>query len=123
MGEPAIGPSDGGGSMAALTGQAAPTIHRAALGTRGRVIRSDQISETEAVAERTAGRDVVVCGPDVRDNRRLAKKIEDQVGPNRRQDPHDKEGPYALPHFQPDPRPPEGHTFYETPRRKAAKNP
>jgi hypothetical protein len=24
-----------------------------------------------------------------------------------------------LPHFQPDPRPPEGHTFYETQRLKA----
>ena len=27
-------------------------------------------------------------------------------------------GPLALPHHQPDPRPPDGHTFYETPNRK-----
>jgi hypothetical protein len=109
--------------MTALTGQAAPTIHRALLGTQGRVVRGEQITEVEAVAERTAGRDVVVCGPDVRDNRRLAKKIEEQVGPSRREDPHTRLGPYALPHFQPDPRPPEGHTFYETPRLRATKNP
>jgi hypothetical protein len=28
-------------------------------------------------------------------------------------------GPGALPHFQPDPRPPEGHCFYETTTRKS----
>ena len=32
-------------------------------------------------------------------------------------------GPFALPHFQPDPRPPEGHVFYVTDHRKAAKRP
>ena len=41
-------------------------------------------------------------------------------GTAKRCPPHLNEGPYALPHFQPDPRPPEGHTFYETSNRRAS---
>ncbi len=84
----------------------------------------DEITETEAIAERQAGRDVVVRGPDTGANRRLAGKIElDANGSAKRNVPHPSAGPYALPHFQPDIRPPEGHTFYETDRRKAFKLP
>src|SRR5438270_13991543 len=101
----------------------APTIHRATLGSLGRVIRGQQISEAEAVAARRAGHEVVVCGNDLKLNRALAEKIEAQVGPYAPGAAHTKIGPYALPHFQPDPRPPEGHTFYETDKRKAARNP
>jgi hypothetical protein len=77
----------------------------------------------EAVAERMAGRDVVVCGSDTRANRNLARLIESRRGPYAPGAPHKKLGPYALPHFQPAPRPPAGHTFYETEKRKAARNP
>ncbi len=64
---------------------------------------------------------MVVCGDDVDANRRLAEKIESAVGPCERGEPHSKAGPRALPHYQPEPRPPQGHTFYETARRKARK--
>ena len=33
--------------------------------------------------------------------------------------PHPNAGVHALPHYQPDPRPPDGHTFYETTNLKA----
>lgn len=55
---------------------------------------------------------MVVCGDDTDANRRLAWAIESAVGPCRRGEPHKKAGPHALPHYQPDPRPPDGHTFY-----------
>ncbi len=64
---------------------------------------------------------MVVCGDDVDANRRLAERIESAVGPCERGEPHSKAGPRALPHYQPEPRPPQGHTFYETARRKARK--
>jgi hypothetical protein len=98
-------------------------VYKAALGNLGRVVRGREISEAEAVLERRAGRDVVVCGGDLAANRALARKIESQVGPYKIAPPHKFLGPYALPHFQPEPRPPEGHTFYETPALKASKNP
>jgi len=46
----------------------------------------------------------------------LAKQIEEAaVGPTAiHQLPHYRAGPYALPHWQPNPRPPAGHSFYET---------
>lgn len=97
-------------------------IYSATCGSLGRVIRGKVISEAEAVVERKAGRDVVVCDSDGRANRETAQRIENAVGPNKREDPHEKAGPYALPHFQPEPRPPAGHTFYETRVKKAAKN-
>lgn len=97
-------------------------IFKATLGSRGRVIRGAEVAEADAVLERTAGRDIVVCEGDRKTNRRLAKWIESQVGPYKDEAPHDDLGPYALPHFQPEPRPPEGHSFYETENRKAARN-
>jgi hypothetical protein len=99
------------------------TIHEATLGSRGRVIRGVEIAKAAAIARRKAGLDIVVCGEDHKANRRLARQIENAVGPNRSQPPHKGLGPYALPHFQPDPRPPEGHSFYETAKLKAALNP
>jgi hypothetical protein len=87
------------------------------------VIRGVEIDLPTAVARRQAGEDVVVCGEDVKENGQLAKAIESAVGPCRRSEPHRKAGPHALPHYQPDPRPPEGHTFYETARRKSRKGP
>lgn len=100
-----------------------PTIHRATRGSLGRVIRGGEISEVEAVEERRQGRDVVVCGDTLKANRAVAQAIEAQVGPYAAGPPHTRLGPYALPHFQPEPRGPAGHTFYETDTRKAARNP
>jgi hypothetical protein len=42
-------------------------------------------------------------------NRRQAYAVEATVGPCKRGEPHDLAGPFALPHYQPDPRRPEGH--------------
>ena len=98
-------------------------IYKATRGSRGRVIRGAEITEAEAVLERVAGRDIVVCGGKPRDNRSIAYRIENAIGPCERQDPHESAGPYALPHYQPLHRPPDGHSFYETAGRKAAKNP
>ena len=100
-----------------------PQIYMATLGSLGRVIRGAEITEAQAVLERFAERDIVVCGPDRKANRRLAYRIESQRGPCKDEPPHEKSGPYALPHYQPEPRPPEGHSFYETEKRKAARNP
>jgi hypothetical protein len=61
-----------------------------------------------------------VCGPDLKQNRSLAYTIERNAnGSAKRCPPHPNAGPNALPHYQPDPRPPAGHAFYETPNRKA----
>lgn len=97
-----------------------PSICRATLGPHGSVVRGAAITRFEAEAERRAGRDVVVCGPDLATNRRLAEAIERAAsGTARRCPPHANSGPNSLPHYQPDARPPAGHTFYETPNRKA----
>jgi hypothetical protein len=98
-------------------------IYKATRGSLGRVIRGVEITEPEAIAERLAGRDVVVCDGPPLANRRLALRIENSLGPCFRQDPHKAAGPYALPHFQQLQPPPQGHTFYETPGKKAARNP
>jgi hypothetical protein len=105
----------------ASEGPAQPTIHEAELasGPSGAVEYGAEIDSDMAVTRRRAGGDVVVRGNDLRANRTLARAIESAVGPCERQDPHDEAGPNALPHFQPAPRPPEGHTFYETQQRKA----
>lgn len=102
-----------------------PTIHNAELasGPSGAVEYGAEIDLAAAVARRQVGDNVVVRGDDVDANRRLAGQIESSVGPCRRSDPHASAGPHALPHYQPQSRPPDGHTFYETPRRKARKLP
>jgi hypothetical protein len=98
-----------------------PTIHEAELGSgaSGAVLYGAEIDIAGAVARRQAGKNVVVRGNDTDANRRLARTIEETVGSARRGEPHERAGAGALPHFQPSKRPPEGHTFYETSRRKA----
>src|SRR4051794_25376293 len=99
---------------------AVPQIHEAVLGVNGAVKKGKPISQAQAEARRKAGHDVVVCGGELRENRRTAFLIETRAnGAVKRCPPHPNPGPQSLPHFQPDPRPPEGHTFYETPNRKA----
>ncbi len=98
-------------------------ICTAVRGNLGRVIRGAAITEAQAVLERRAGHDIVVCDGAPRESRAVARRIEDAVGPNERQDPHRSAGPYALPHFQQLRQPPLGHSFYETAGKKAARNP
>src|SRR5437016_5573952 len=89
-------------------------IHEAALasGPSGAVVKGPEIDLATAIARRRAGLDIVVCGNDVKANGRLAKQIEAAVGPYEQETPHQKAGPHALPHFQPQERPPFGHAFY-----------
>jgi hypothetical protein len=55
-------------------------------------------------------------------NRRLAYQVESSAGPaTRAQPPHQRSGPMALPHFHQKSRTPDGHTFYETDKRKTKK--
>jgi hypothetical protein len=103
-----------------------PTIHEAEResGVSGAVLRGSIIDIAAASARRRLGQDVVVCGSDVDVNRRLAYQIEAAVGPTTRPEPpHKRPGPMALPHFHQSNRSPEGHTFYETNRRKTKKKP
>jgi hypothetical protein len=103
----------------------APTIHEAFLGSGGGgfVEAGTEIDLAAAVARRQAGENVVVRGDDINENRRLAERIEAVVGPCQRGVPHVRSaGPHALPHYQQTRRTPSGpmgHTFYETPHRKA----
>lgn len=103
--------------------KATPRLHKASFGTGGDVIRGCRLTDVEAVAERQAGRDIVVCGPSLADNYDLAEKIERAANGNCKPcPPHFAMGPGALPHFQPDPRGTRtGHTFYETTKRKSKK--
>jgi hypothetical protein len=83
-------------------------------------MRGAELTLAEPVARRRAGSDVVVCGPDTFANARKAFAIESAVGACKPDGPHaDVAGGKALPHFQQKVRPPMGHTFYETPVRKA----
>ncbi len=104
---------------------APPKIHEATLasGPSGAVLKGAEIDLAAAIARRKAGLDTVVCGDDRKANRSIAQQIEAAVGPYESEDPHKRAGPHALPHFQPAPRPPNGHSFYETdnPQRKARK--
>src|SRR5208282_409867 len=97
-----------------------PQILEASLGTNGSVVKGPAITQAQAEVRRKAGQDVVVCGSDLASNRGLAQAIERSAnGSVKRCPPHASSGSSALPHYQPDPRPPAGHTFYETPNRKA----
>jgi hypothetical protein len=99
----------------------APTIHEAERepGPSGAILRGEELEMVEAVARRLAGEDVVVCGLDTDTNRRLAYQVEVGVGPpGRPQAPHKNAGPLSLPHYHQLSRSPEGHTFYETNKRK-----
>jgi hypothetical protein len=97
------------------------SIHEAGLasGASGAVIRGAEIDFATAVARRQAGKNVIVCGDDLKANRRQAGLIEAAVGPFLRSAPHKQwAGPRALPHFQQQDDH-EGHTFYETPNLRA----
>lgn len=84
------------------------------------MIKGKVITRSEAELLRQQGKDVVVCGADLAANLSLARQIEQTAnGSCKRCGPHPNAGPNALPRFQPDPRGPQGHTFYETPNRKA----
>jgi hypothetical protein len=100
---------------------ASPKIREAIFGPHGVVYKGPVLTKAEAIEHRQNGGDVVICGTDTRANRQLAKDIEDAVGPNIHHDPH--LGPSSLPHYQPNPRPPEGHSFYERVLAKAHKLP
>src|SRR5438876_212120 len=100
-------------------------IYEATLepGPSGLVVCGAELDLEGAIDRRRAGGDVVVCGDDTKANAQLAKTIELAIGPYLLAAPHRRAGPHALPHCQPDPRPPAGHTFYETenPKMKARK--
>lgn len=99
---------------------APPSIHEATLGEKGSVLKGKTITQAEAESKRKSGDDVVVCGSNLTANRSLALSIEGNANTKaKRCPPHPQAGDHALPHYQPDPRPPAGHTFYETPNRKA----
>ena len=101
-----------------------PTIHEAerASGPSGAVEWGAELDFDSAVARRKAEQDVVVRGGDTKANQQLAGQIEGAVGPRTRpQPPEGKAGPQALPHFHQQSRDPDGHTFYETEKRKARK--
>lgn len=98
----------------------AVSIYSAALGSTGEIRRGRVLEEAEAIMERKKGRDVVVCSDDLATNRSTAERIETAAnGLSKRCPPHVNAGPNALPHYQPKSRPPTGHTFYETDKRKA----
>ena len=101
-----------------------PQIYEAELasGPSGAVERGGELTRDEAVERRRRGQDIVVCGDETRTNRNLAREIEAAVGPpTTAQPPEPKAGPFALPHFHQQSRDPEGHSFYETDRRRARK--
>ena len=97
-----------------------PVLYEASTGAAEAVLRGRLIDFEEAVERRRAGLDVVVCGNNLSLNRAMASSIELAAnGAYLRHTPHARAGPNALPHVQPVSRPPEGHTFYETPHRRA----
>ncbi len=86
-----------------------PQAYEATLGANGSVVRGQAVTQVQAEARRQAGQDVVVCGPNLSANRSLAGAIERNAnGSAKRCPPHVNAGPLALPHYQPDPRPPGG---------------
>jgi hypothetical protein len=73
---------------------AAPAIFKATPVADGNVAKGEPITEAQAVSERRAGRDVVVCGDDLAGNRDLAKRIENTAnGSYKRCPPHANAGP------------------------------
>ena len=100
-----------------------PTIHAAGVATDGSdaVDRGAELIRPAAETRRRAGEDIVVCGPDPFANDRLAHNIEQAVTPPGSRCLH--HGPHlgsqSLPHWQHKPPRDSGHSFYETPVRKA----
>lgn len=99
-----------------------PKIYKAILGTGGDVVRGPLITEAAAVVERRAGRDVVVCGQSLVDNRNLAMRIEQAANGNCKPcPPHASAGPRGDVPFSTRPSASAGHCFYETAKRKSKK--
>ncbi len=96
-----------------------PTIHEATCLPGGAVRRGQVITQAQAEVRRQNGLDVVVCGASHATNRALARDIEHNANGHWKPCPQHFLHPNSLPHFQPDPRPPVGHTFYETANRHA----
>lgn len=101
---------------------ALPTVYEANCATDGSdaVLRGAELTQTEAIARRKAGDDIVVCGSDTPQNDRLAHDIEAAAAggkPIVYHGPHG--GPLSLPHWQQKVPPPRGHSFHETHVRKA----
>lgn len=102
-----------------------PDIFEATLASDGTdaVDQGRRLTRDEAEARRSLGQDIVVCGPDTIANDMLASEIEAAVsapgGKAIHHPPH--LGPESLPHWQQLKLPPSGHSFYETPLRKARK--
>jgi len=111
--------------LAAGVASEPPRIHEATLasGPSGAVLKGPEIDFPTAVARRQVGENIVVCGNDRTANQNVARSIEASVGPYRQERFHRKPGPLALPHFQQWTKPPYGHSFYETGKRKARKQP
>jgi hypothetical protein len=112
-----------GVTSAASAGVAPPTFHKATLATdgTGRLFKGAALTHADAILERQAGRDVVVCGAVEWQNARWARSIEAAVGPCLQCSPHTrKAGPQALPHFHQVTRNPGGHCFFETAAQKAS---
>lgn len=76
----------------------------------------------EAIAERIAGRDVVVCGPVLRTNIQIAEKVEAAATGNQHQlhRAHLDRGKKALSHWQHETNQISGHTFFESPPDRTA---
>ena len=75
----------------------AVTIHKATRSSLGRVVRGDEVTETDAVREYAADNDVVVWGGTTAENRALAQRIANAVGPDKRQIPYAQQaGPYYI---------------------------
>jgi hypothetical protein len=86
------------------------------------VIRGAALTYAEAVARRGAGLDIVVSGPDVFSNDRIAYEVEATATPPGRPAPlyHGPHGGLSsLPHWQQRTPPPAGHSFHETNLRRA----
>lgn len=106
--------------MPKLLGKPATGVFEASLAPNGAVVRGKKLTITGAETNRKMGYDVVVCGPDPKSNRTRAESIEKNAnGRVKHCGPHQNAGSHALWHFQPDPRGPQGHTFYESPGRSA----
>lgn len=93
----------GAASASTPSAPALPSIYEASRATDGSdaVIRGAELTQTQAVARRKAGGDIVVCGPDTARNDRLAHEIEEAAAEGRAilyHGPHG--GPLSLPHWQ-----------------------
>jgi hypothetical protein len=93
-----------------------------AADSSGNVIKSLEIDKQEAINLRKNGYDVVVCGPDPKENRREASNIEQAasgIGNIILHPAHASAGTHSLNHYQAINPPPTGHCFYETKGQKA----